>query len=177
MTAEEVKHLVEKHGTSLYRFCCHLTGNIPEAEDLYQDTFLKAVELCRKFDSSGDERSIRNYLIGISVNLWKNQRRKAVRRQKLIPVGKYDDEVLNCSDQNEDIEAQVIKQELLSEIRTQIQRLPDQQRIIMILYYSAEMSTEEISVKLHISVGTVRGAMSKARKKIRKSLEATNYEL
>lgn len=50
MTTEEMEVLVNEYGTSLYRFCCHLTGNVPEAEDLYQDTFLKTVELSHKLD-------------------------------------------------------------------------------------------------------------------------------
>ena len=74
MTTEEMEVLVNEYGTSLYRFCCHLTGNVPEAEDLYQDTFLKTVELSHKLDRCGDGKSKRNYLIGISVNLWKNKK-------------------------------------------------------------------------------------------------------
>ena len=48
MTLEELEKLIELHGTSIYGFCCHLTGDRLMAEDLYQDTLLKAFELRRQ---------------------------------------------------------------------------------------------------------------------------------
>lgn len=50
MTAGELNDLISKHGKNVYNFCCNLTGDRMEAEDLYQDTFLKAVELCHKLE-------------------------------------------------------------------------------------------------------------------------------
>ena len=56
-------------------FCCHLTGNVQEAEELYQDTFLKAVELMKNIDYENNPKS---FLISIALRLWKNKKRKSV---------------------------------------------------------------------------------------------------
>ena len=177
MTTEEMEVLVNEYGTSLYRFCCHLTGNVPEAEDLYQDTFLKTVELSHKLDRCVDGKSKRNYLIGISVNLWKNKKRKSLWRRNIVSETEFDD--LRAADTRNlgGLEEAVVKQELLDEVNRLIGSLPEKQKIIMNMYYAAEMSIEEISHNLKISRKTVRSSMSKARTKIRSSLEASGYEI
>ena len=177
MTTEEMEVLVNEYGTSLYRFCCHLTGNVPEAEDLYQDTFLKTVELSHKLDRCGDGKSKRNYRIGISVNLWKNKKRKSLWRRNIVSETEFDD--LRAADTRNlgGLEEAVVKQELLDEVNRLIGSLPEKQKIIMNMYYAAEMSIEEISDNLKISRKTVRSSMSKARTKIRSSLEASGYEI
>ena len=177
MTTEEMEVLVNEYGTSLYRFCCHLTGNVPEAEDLYQDTFLKTVELSHKLDRCGDGKSKRNYLIGISVNLWKNKKRKSLWRRNIVSETEFDD--LRAADTRNlgGLEEAVVKQELLDEVNRLIGSLPEKQKIIMNMYYAAEMSIEEISHNLKISRKTVRSSMSKARTKIRSSLEVSGYEI
>lgn len=41
MTIQELEQFIATYGTDIYSFCVYLTGNRPEAEELYQDTFLK----------------------------------------------------------------------------------------------------------------------------------------
>ena len=47
MTIEEIEQSIASYGEDVFRFCCYLTGNRSSAEDLYQDTFLKAMEITR----------------------------------------------------------------------------------------------------------------------------------
>ena len=61
-------------------FCCHLTGNVQEAEELYQDTFLKAVELMKNIDYENNPKS---FLISIALRLWKNKKRKYAWRMRI----------------------------------------------------------------------------------------------
>ena len=44
MTIQELEQFIATYGTDIYSFCVYLTGNRPEAEELYQDTFLKTLE-------------------------------------------------------------------------------------------------------------------------------------
>lgn len=80
MTIEEIEQSIASYGEDVFRFCCYLTGNRSSAEDLYQDTFLKAMEITRpvKPDMAG------KFLAGVAANLWKNQWRKEKRRQKYV---------------------------------------------------------------------------------------------
>ena len=184
MTTEEMEVLVNEYGTSLYRFCCHLTGNVPEAEDLYQGTFLKTVELSHKLDRCGDGKpsSIPAFSSSSIIpfpfkNLWKNKKRKSLWRRNIVSETEFDD--LRVADTRNlgGLEEAVVKQELLDEVNRLVGSLPEKQKIIMNMYYAAEMSIEEISDNLKISRKTVRSSMSKARTKIRSSLEASGYEI
>ena len=55
MTIEEIEQSIASYGEDVFRFCCYLTGNRSSAEDLYQDTFLKAVELNEKIDDAKNQ--------------------------------------------------------------------------------------------------------------------------
>lgn len=48
-------------------------GNRPEAEELYQDTFLKTLELLDKIQKDGNPKS---YLLSVAIRIWKNRNRK-----------------------------------------------------------------------------------------------------
>ena len=50
MNDTQLLQCIEEHGKNVYTFCCQLTRNRQEAEELYQDTFLKAVELKGRMD-------------------------------------------------------------------------------------------------------------------------------
>lgn len=174
MSSESIEYLVETHMTPVFQFCCFLTGNRSDAEDLCQDTFLKAMELGHKFPCGGEEREIRNYLIGISVNLWRNQQRKKQRRHRIAPMDGLEEAAVHMDD-GKDLEEQVVEQELLREMRLEINQLPEKQRLVMHLYYSAEMSMEEISKFMHIPRETVKSRLRLAKKKVRKGLEVRGY--
>ncbi len=175
MPSAKMEYLVETHLSSVFQFCCFLTGNRLDAEDLCQDTFLKAMELGSKFPCDGTERDSRNYLIGIAVRLWKNHQHKRQRRQRIAPEGILDESSGNLTD-GKILEDQIIEQELLTEVQKAIYQLPDKQKLVMHLYYSAEMNLEEIARLLHIPKETVKSRLRLAKNKLRKRLEVWEYE-
>lgn len=87
MNIDDLIELVEQHGKSIYRFCYKLAGNKADADDLYQDTFLKAVELRFKMNPSHNPKA---FLISIAVRLYKNHRRKLAWRQRIAPTTEFD---------------------------------------------------------------------------------------
>lgn len=176
MSSEKMEYLVETHLPSVFQFCCFLTGNRLDAEDLSQDTFLKAMELSHKFPCGGTERETRNYLIGISVRLWKNQQRKRQRRHKIAPEDTLEESTLGLTD-GKILEDQVIEQELIVEVQNAIHQLPDKQKLVIHLYYSAEMNMEEIAKLLHVPRETVKSRLRLAKNKLRKRLEVRGYEI
>lgn len=88
---EEVMELLSEYGSSLYAFCFYLTGDQYEAEDLYQDTFVVALEkreklekmICENSENQSEGRKVRNYLMAVASNLWKNRWRKKKRHEKI----------------------------------------------------------------------------------------------
>lgn len=87
MSSQEMEQIIQEYGDDIYRFCFHLTGSREEADDLYQDTFVKAIQIGHRLDRGGN---IKSFLMGISVNLWKNRTKKDKRRRELIPQVSYE---------------------------------------------------------------------------------------
>lgn len=174
MTTDELRQFITEYGKHLYSFCCNLTGNRMDADDLYQDTILKAVELRHKLDSSGNPKS---YLLGIAVRLWKNQRRKFAIRQRILPMVDYEENLVQeAMDTCVQPEGEAIRKETILEVRSKIKQLPEKLQIVIFMYYTAEMSLQEISQALHIPEGTVKSRLYKGRKQLREFLEVCGYE-
>ena len=77
MQACQVEQLLGSYGTELYRYCRRLAGFGPDGEDLYQQTFLRLLEL----DLAPDEgRNPRALLYSVATGLWRNEARKRSRR-------------------------------------------------------------------------------------------------
>ena len=77
MHAEEVARLVDRFGPEIYRYCHRLTGRTQQAEDLYQQTFLKCLELTLTLDERSNPRAL---LFSLAGGIFKNEQRKAGRR-------------------------------------------------------------------------------------------------
>ena len=73
MTMKELESCIEAYGKDIYTFCLHLAGNKELADDLYQDTFLTALEGMERIDKEANTKS---YLLSISIRIWKNTKRK-----------------------------------------------------------------------------------------------------
>ena len=72
MKNKELEWCISEYGRDIYSFCKYLTGNMQETDDLYQDTFLMAVQLSEKMDYTDNPKS---YLLSIALRIWKNKKR------------------------------------------------------------------------------------------------------
>lgn len=174
MTRQEFIELLEREGQGVYSFCRILTGNREEAEELYQETMLMATERRRNINSADNPKS---YLIAVSMGIYKNHRKKSARRQRIAPTGELTDELAAViADKNATPEEEFLRHELQELIRAETQRLPEHLRLPVCLYYTAQLSVEEIAGTLHIPKGTVKSRLHKARTIIRKKMEDYGYE-
>ena len=57
MDVRQLEQCIQEYGKDIYAFCSQLTRNRQEAEELYQDTFLKAMELVKQIDSKKNPKS------------------------------------------------------------------------------------------------------------------------
>ena len=69
MNKSDIGRLAEEHGKYIYGFCLRLTNDTYNAEELYQDTFLKALEKASSIDENNNPRA---YLAAIALSLWKS---------------------------------------------------------------------------------------------------------
>ena len=176
MNRQELSELIRLHGDAVYNFCCRLTANRPDAEDLYQETFLKATELCHKIDQHGNPKA---FLLSIALRLWKDHRRKFARRQRIAPIQALpEDETQWHFAGSEEIQPEeaAISREQAEAVRRAVEALDNSHRIPLYLYYTAELSIEEISTLLKLPSGTVKSRLYHARKAIQSRLEVTRHE-
>ncbi len=173
MTTDELINLITECEKHVYSFCCNLTGNRIEADDLYQDTILKAVELRHRLDSSGNPKS---YLMGISVKIWQNQKKKYAIRNNIIQMEELNENLMeDVNDLSNEPESEIIRKETINAVREGIKQLPEKMQTVLYMYYTAEMPVEEIAKALHIPKGTVKSRLHKGRKLIKEFLEVQDY--
>lgn len=174
MSVVEMNELVVKYGGDLYRFCIYLTGNRCQADDLYQDTFVKVIQLCHRLDYSGN---VKSYLMGIALNLWKNHVRKEKRREMIAPQVDYGNAEIFIADDCNDPLWEYMENEIKQALHKAVRNLPEKQRIAVIFYYMESLPVSEIAKILHIPKGTVLSRLAKARENLKKELEGHGYEV
>lgn len=170
MTNNELEACIAQYGTDVYSFCRQLTQNRQEADDLYQDTFLKATEQSGKINYAGNPKS---YLLSVALRIWKNRTRKYAWRMRIAPVhpmaeGVEERMAAPCERSPEE---QILKQEEIRQIRQAVGHLPNRLKIPVLLYYMEELPIAEIASVLHIPSGTVKSRLYQARTRLKKELE------
>lgn len=160
----DITQLMHAHGTSLYRFCRSLTYQKEDAEDLFQETWLLAFRKMEKIKSS---KNMQSFLCQVAVYLWKSEKRKWARRNRIAPKTSLDAHLPS----GEDLEQNMLNQAQSEFVQALVAKLPDKFRIPLLLHYSLEMELKEIANTLKLPVGTVKSRLFYARKKIKEDLE------
>lgn len=175
MTIQELEQFIETYGADIYSFCVYLTGSKAEAEELYQDTFLKAMELLDKIQKEGNPKS---YLLSVAIRLWKNRNRKISRRNGIAQMESEEpiETVPSGTEKRSEVEDNLLKKEEIRYVQTALRKLPEKYRIPLCLYYGEELTTEEIAGCLRIPQGTVKSRLYKGREKMKEALEAAGYD-
>jgi len=158
--------LVDTYGDAVYMFCRSLTYSKDDADDLYQETFLKAIEQPSKL--RGNPKS---FLFSTALYLWKSWKRKYARRNRLVPIIPLDETTVS----EINIEESFMQKENLRTVRKLVEALPEKFKIPLILFYTMELSVLDISDILKLPVGTVKSRLHKARKLIEKGLVKDGY--
>lgn len=169
---DKIENIFRETADSLYRFCCNISDSLYDAEDLFQDTLLKAVENEEKFMKVENKK---NYLLGIAMHLEKNNRRKKSRRGRIAPEARSlekDKEIIASIKADEkSAEERLIQKEQLESIRNLIAKLNRSDRIIASMYYGENLTIREISKIVKLPEGTVKSRLYKIRKQLREGLE------
>lgn len=169
MSQEELEQYIYAYGKDLYSFCCSVTRDCQEAEDLYQDTFLKLYEIRENLVL---EKNPKSFLMGIAINLYRNYKRKRSIRQRIVGVEwSVEEMVTDIPAEGQLTEEQVIMQEECRMLRSAVRKLPDKYRIPVLLFYMEELSLTEISQILKLPEGTVKSRIYRAKKILKQKLE------
>lgn len=156
--------LYEETGRSVYFNCLKLLGNAQQAEDITQDTFMKALE---KLDSLKEPENFSAWVNRIAINNCKMYFRKNPRTAEEESEKIIDDTPDSELIPDDYADSEEKRRIIMNIIDT---ALTDEQRQTIILYYFDMMSVAEIAEIMECSVGTVTSRLSAARKKIREAV-------
>lgn len=156
-----IDHYIEKHGRRLYGLCRTLCTNPSDADDLYQETWLK---VCAKIELFDKTNEFEGWLTRICVNTYRDQLRKKSR--SLIFDGFRSQEAKDTVMEN--VSAVEIKDS--SDLHDAVERLPDKLRTTIILYYFQDLDISQTAYSLRIPAGTVKSRLNKAKKLLKEML-------
>lgn len=156
--------LYEEMGRSVYFNCLKLLGNTQQAEDITQDTFMKALE---KLDSLKEPENFSAWVNRIAINNCKMYFRKNPRIAEEESEKIIDDTPDSELIPDDYADSEEKRRIIMNIIDT---ALTDEQRQTIILFYFDMMSVAEIAEIMECSVGTVTSRLSAARKKIREAV-------
>jgi RNA polymerase sigma-70 factor (ECF subfamily) len=156
--------LVRRYAASIYRVAYMMTHSHADADDLSQETFIRAFRSIGRYD---EQFRLYTWLRRICVNLCLNHlKRKQRVRLSPLPLADGDDESADIPDPKFEGDAASLKHDL----EQALAKLPHDQRVIFTLRVSEEMSYTEISAALGIPVGTVMSRLNRARTRLRELL-------
>ena len=156
MLHDEWKLIYEKYYKALYLYALSLTGNQQDAEDLLQETFVKAF---LSYEATG---SIKSWLIIVLRNEYYNLMRKRKREV-------YENETLSLEKEaycESDLLDNVIRNEERKQLYLAIRKLPVVMREMLIESVYLNMKDEEIALLHQTSQENVRQIRSRAKKKL-----------
>lgn len=156
-----IDQYIEKHGRRLYGLCRTLCTNPSDADDLYQETWLK---ICSKIELFDKTNEFEGWLTRICVNTYRDQLRKKSR--SLIFDGFRSQEAKDTVMEN--VSAVEIKDS--SDLHDAVERLPDKLRTTIILYYFQDLDISQTAYSLRIPAGTVKSRLNKAKKLLKEML-------
>jgi RNA polymerase sigma-70 factor, ECF subfamily len=153
--------LYDQHAQAVYRYAAGLTGNWSAAEDVVSLTFLEAWRLPQTVTPDGG--SLRPWLLGIAVNVTRNQARAARRHRaamsRLPPPP-------SLPDFADELTGRLDDRDRLAAVRAAVRGLPPRERDVLICVWSG-LSSAEAAQALGVPEGTVRTRLSRARRRLR----------
>jgi RNA polymerase sigma factor (sigma-70 family) len=161
--------LLNRHKDKIYSYILYMVKDTENAEDLFQDTFFKVINTL-KSGTYKEEGKFIQWAMRISHNLVIDFFRKGKR----FPTIESNDEsdVFDFLDFSEpSIEDTIITEQIHSDIRKLIAKLPPEQKEVLIMRHYSDMSFKEISERTNISINTALGRMRYALINIRKMIE------
>ena len=168
----QFEELAREHSAVLMRAALRLTGNPAEAEDLCQETLIKAYVA---FDQFTPGTNFRAWVLRIVANTQISRYRHVQRLpatvswEELGTVSRRTDFDPRAPEQ--DPEEQTLNESLSEEVGPALAALPEEFRLAVILSDMFDLSYKEIACLLEVPLGTVRSRIFRGRKLLRESLQ------
>lgn len=170
-----LERLVMRHKQRVFSFIVSKVLDKEIAEDIFQDTFIKVIRTLKR-GAYNDEGKFLPWIMRIAHNLVIDHFRKSKRIPTFKNNAEFDifsvigDDVLNA-------EKQLIKDQILNDVRDLIEGLPEDQKEVLVMRIYRDMSFKEIAENTDVSINTALGRMRYALINLRKLIEKHNIIL
>ncbi len=151
MQTEEIKNMIEKYSGLVYKVAITRSGNIENAEDVFQEVFVKYSQKMPKFENEEHEKA---WFIRVTINLTKNLHNQAWNR-KTVPL----EGTIQFEEKEEENIFQIVS------------TLPQNYRTVVYLFYYEGYKIKEISKILKTREGTIKTWLSRARESLKEKIE------
>ena len=161
--------LIKKHKQRLYSFIYSKVQDREITEDVFQDTFIKVIRTL-KLGNYNEQGKFLPWVMRISHNLIIDHLRKSNRMRSFKNTADLD--IFSViSDGSLNAEKQIIKDQVLSDVKDLIEELPSEQKEVLVMRIYKDMSFKEISENTGVSINTALGRMRYALINLRKIIE------
>jgi RNA polymerase sigma-70 factor, ECF subfamily len=161
---------VTEYMDALYGYAMVLTRNRTEAEDLVQETCVRAIRAMRYLRA---DSNVKSWMLTILRNIWLNQLRKQRTTPSLVEMDADDVTANVVVETSKGPHALYVSKLESEQVREAIRQLSTDFREVILLREYEELSYQEIADVLDCPVGTVMSRLARARSKLRSLLSAT----
>lgn len=168
--------LLERHKQSVYSYIYFTVRNRELAEDIFQETFIKAIVTIKqgRYTESGKFRAwISRIAHNLIIDHFRQEKNENTVSNDDAPV----DLLNNPSLCDGTVEDEMVRIQITSDIRKLVSYLPDSQREVLEMRYYQDLSFKEIAEQTGVSINTALGRMRYAILNIRRMAEENNIVL
>jgi RNA polymerase sigma-70 factor, ECF subfamily len=163
-SSEAFEKLVQRHSARVYNLCLRILGDVEEAADASQDTFLAAL---RKLHTFRGDAAFTTWLHRVAVNACYDSLRRKRRRPFLQLAPEEGDERPEPSLPAPDHAEGVV---LSVDVANALMEVPEEFRVVLVLADVQDLPYEEIATVLEIPVGTVKSRVFRGRAALGRAL-------
>ena len=162
--------LVERHSRSLFRLAFRMTGNQQDAEDVVQDSFLRAYKQLDRFD---ERASFGTWVYRIAVNCSLDLVRSRKRRNEHVAPAELEmeDPILSLPSHDPTPDRMALSGEVRDRVAEAMTELSASERTAFVLRHFEGMRIEEVSRVLGCQPGAAKHSVFRAVQKLRRALE------
>ncbi len=164
------KKLIERHQNAVIGTVAKMLGNPSDAEDISQQVFLRIWRNAKRYRP---DAKFTTYLFTITRNLVFNETRRRGRKKE-VSADEREENSHHLIEESPDRQpdSELLQAELQRAVDDAIAKLPDTQRMAVVLRRYEQLSYEEIADVLKLSVSAVKSLLFRARTTLRESLSA-----
>ncbi len=160
--------LISRYEDGLFGFCLKLAKSYAEAEELYQQTWLKVIQkrqTCSK--------SFKNWLYTVCLNTYRDLYRRSKRERGLFdPLMSDEDKryLVESATDHHSAESEALKHVESENLKRLVNALPDKHRLPIVLHYFEGLDYEETARIMRLPIGTVKSRINSAKEKLRREM-------